>query len=40
MPCFCAGRGIVDFIARELEKNVAEELRVDDVSSVPEKLSR
>ncbi|TFJ80616.1 hypothetical protein NSK_008042 [Nannochloropsis salina CCMP1776] len=34
------GRDIVDFLATELEKNVARELKVEDGASVPERLER
>jgi serine/threonine protein phosphatase PrpC len=34
------GRDIVDFLATELEKNIAQELKVEDGASIPEKLAR
>ena len=34
------GRDIVDFLATELEKNIAQELKVEDGASIPDKLAR
>jgi len=34
------GRDIVDFLSTELEKNIAQELKVEDGASIPDKLAR
>jgi hypothetical protein len=40
LPHHSAGRDIVDFLATELERNIASELKVDDGASIPEKMCR
>ena len=35
-----SGRGIVDFIATELERNIALELRTQDGTTIPDKIGR